>query len=86
MWQFIKGCYIKMGIPVLIALALGYFVKEYSIGVSWISFIIKGFVIVFIYAILVGLIGTSKEEKKLFISKSKIVFAKIKNKLKKHKS
>lgn len=68
---FVKECYIKMGIPLVISASVGYFIKSYLTANSWWSLLICGALISITYAVLVGLMGTSKAEKKMLIVRIK---------------
>ncbi|MBQ4510232.1 MAG: polysaccharide biosynthesis C-terminal domain-containing protein, partial [Clostridia bacterium] len=77
MWMFIKECYIKTGIPVVVSLAAGYIIKHFLNGTSWFAFFINGALIVLAYITLIAILGTSRQEKKTVIKKIK-GFLKIK--------
>lgn len=68
---FVRKCYIRMGIPIVISFVLGFFVVTAFEATTWFLLGIKGITIVFIYAICVMLIGLSKDERKALYKKIK---------------
>lgn len=71
MKNFAKKCYIRMGIPVVIAFVFGFFVTTAFEGSTWLLLGVKGVAIVIIYAICVMLLGLSKEDRKALYKKIK---------------
>lgn len=62
--QFIKGCYIRMAIPVALSAGASVLLNKAIQDRGWLTLITKGGLIVIIYAILVWFLGLSKTEKK----------------------
>ena len=72
--QFVKSCYLRMLIPLIITIVFGFALNLLLTVESWLFLIIKGICIIAVYLIVVYFIGLNSEEK-LFITK------KIKNKV-----
>ena len=60
---FVKQCYIRMSVPMILSIAIGLLVNHFiNIG-GWIEFIVDGCVVVFVYFICVLIFGLSKSER-----------------------
>lgn len=62
-WRFIKECYLKMFPPLLITLLAGFCINHLIPDFGWISFIVKGILLVVVYLILLLSLGLTKEER-----------------------
>lgn len=61
---FAKKCYLRMSVPVILSLAVSYWVLKLIKGLSWLHLVVSGIVIVVIYCVLVYLLGLDSEDKK----------------------
>ena len=61
---FIRECYCRMSIPVVISIVFGLFVNHLVADVGWIVFACKGLAVGLIYIISVCFIGLSKSDRK----------------------
>lgn len=71
MIQFIKQCYLKMGIPFLTTLCIGGLVNYFWGGNGWIILAIKALIISIIYVVFIFFLGLNKEERKRILQKLK---------------
>lgn len=67
--EFIKKCYLRLSIPIFIALLLSFYVTRSFPSGGWISLAIKAFIILIIYLICVITIGLTRQEIKLLFKK-----------------
>ena len=65
MLRFTRKCYLRVGIPAVAAYLLGYFLISFLPSGSWLYLVVKGIVIVAVFAILVWVIGLDKTERAL---------------------
>lgn len=66
MARFVINCYIRMGIPIIITIVLGYLMNSLFSNAGWLVFASKGLVIIGIYTAVTLLLGlNSKERNKL---------------------
>ena len=75
--KFIKNCYIRMLIPLLIAGGLGYLMNYFFEKGGWINLGIRGVIITATYAILLYLIGLNRNERSAINHTIKKIFGKI---------
>ena len=75
--KFIKSCYIRMLIPLLLSGGFGYLMNHFFERGGWINLIIRGSIIVVVYAILLYLIGLNRSEKQTIHKTVKKIFNKI---------
>ena len=68
MMEFAKKCYLRMSLPIMISLLIGYFVVNLLPKGGWVSLVFSAGIIGIIYVIIVFLFGFSKDEKKRFFS------------------
>ena len=61
---FVKRCYIRMGIPIIFTICLGFFVNHWFPGSGWISLGIRAVITVFVYVVTVFFFGFDENEKK----------------------
>lgn len=69
---FAKQCYLKMSLPVILSVAIGFLLNMVSIGGGWLEFVIKGFVISACYIVIMYFIGLGKDRTdlmKMFFNK-----------------
>lgn len=64
---FIKQCYLRMSIPIILSIAIGLVMNYYLPFTGWIQFILVGCCTVGIYALGVLLFGLNKNERKQII-------------------
>lgn len=62
--RFIKECYIRMSIPILVTVACGCVINCWIPDVGWGIFLLKAFVTVLIYLLAVLLLGLTTQEKR----------------------
>ena len=75
MKQFALHCYLRMVPVVIITLGLGILLNYFIADVGWFRLVVKAVIIICIYMMAVAAFGISKQE-------SKVIFSKIKLKLK----
>lgn len=63
MASFVKNCYFRMGIPIIITIVLGYLMNFLLPNGEWLVLAAKGLVIVGIYAAVTLLLGLNSEER-----------------------
>ena len=63
MASFVINCYIRMGIPIIITIALGILMNSLFSNGGWLVFAAKGLVIIGIYAAVTLLLGLNSEER-----------------------
>lgn len=61
--SFVINCYLRMGIPIIIAIALGCLMNSLLQNGGWLVLAVKGLFIVVIYATATFLFGLSSEER-----------------------
>jgi O-antigen/teichoic acid export membrane protein len=61
---FIKQCYLKMSVPILITIIFGVALNVVSNGTGWLLLGIKGVCVVTVYILLLYCVGLNKEERK----------------------
>ena len=75
MARFVINCYIRMGIPIIITIVLGYLMNSLFSNAGWLVFASKGLVIIGIYTAVTLLLGlNSKERNKLLRRNLFLVF------------
>ncbi len=73
--RFIKECYIKMSVPIILTIGVGMGLNMVSDANGWFALILKGIVVVAIYGVLAFMVGFNRAEKIA-------LFTKVKQKLK----
>jgi len=68
---FLKKCYIKMGIPIIVSFAINLLIGTNEVSLTWGNLIIKIVIITLIYFICVLCFGLSGCERKLLFKKIK---------------
>jgi O-antigen/teichoic acid export membrane protein len=63
MIAFIKGCYLRLSIPILLTTGLGLLANRYLPDGGWIMLIVKGAAVTLLYLLLVAVFGLNKTEK-----------------------
>lgn len=63
MARFVINCYIRMGIPIIITIVLGYLMNSLFSNAGWLVFASKGLVIIGIYTAVTLLLGLNSEER-----------------------
>ncbi len=71
--QFIKQCYARMSVPVLLTVGVGLLVNRYIPGEGWVSLIIKGGLVIAVYGVLTFIIAFNRAEKTTLFGKVKSV-------------
>lgn len=71
MRTFIKQCYIRMGIPIIMTVALGFLISMFISDGGWFTLIVKGTIIVAIYAVFIFTFGLNRSEKEKILKKLK---------------
>lgn len=66
---FIRECYVKMSIPVIITIILGVVVNHFISNAGWITFAVKGCIVVGIYGVSLLFTALTKEERMKIIKK-----------------
>lgn len=69
MRTFIKQCYIRMGIPIIMTVALGFLITMFISDGGWFTLIVKGTLIVAIYAVFIFIFGLNRSEKEKILKK-----------------
>ncbi len=59
---FVKKCYIKMGIPIVVTLAINLFISTHYTSVTWGVLIVKILIITIIYSVCVWVFGLNRNE------------------------
>lgn len=65
---FMKQCYLKMFLPILITLLFGLLLNLFICIDSWINLGIKVLLVATIYAVCIMIFGLNKDEKKFLIN------------------
>lgn len=63
LWQFIKKCYLRMGIPIFITVAVGLLINYFIAQDTWGNFVLRGTLVVICYLASVYIIGLDKNER-----------------------
>ena len=66
--SFIKNCYIKMSVPIILTIITAGFVNYFITNDGWYSFILQGAIVVIVYIVYVLIFGLKKDERKSFLS------------------
>ena len=66
---FVKKCYIRVGIPIVLTTLLGFLMNHFYSQENWIALIIRGVAIIVTYCVLVIFIGLNKIERSAVIKK-----------------
>lgn len=61
--EFIKKCYIKMSLPVILTILVGIFLNLLASDTGWMVLLLKSAIVVNIYLLFVYLIGLNKNER-----------------------
>lgn len=69
MLAFVKDCYIKMGVPIVLTVGAGFVVNHFLTHSGWFMLCIKAVIVIMIYAITVFAFGMNKSSIKKFINK-----------------
>lgn len=69
--HFIKHCYLKLSIPLVITLAIGYCVLHFIPSGGWLLLGVKGLIVITIYAIAIVCFGLSSQERKALLRRKK---------------
>lgn len=64
--QFIKACYLKMSVPIIVTAIAGSLLSKLFNQWNWISICVCGIGVIFIYSVSILLFGLDKEEKGYF--------------------
>ena len=64
--QFIKACYLKMSVPIIVTAIAGSLLSKLFNQWNWINICVCGIGVIFIYAVSILLVGLDKEEKGYF--------------------
>lgn len=72
---FVKQCYLRMSLPVVMSVVIGLLLNMISIGGGWIEFLIKGLAISVCYIVIMYFVGFNSKERAALI---KIVLKKFK--------
>ena len=65
---FVKQCYLRMSLPVVLSIVIGLLLNMVYIGGGWLEFIIKGFTISACYIIIMYFVGFGSKERKDLLS------------------
>ena len=76
--KFIKDCYLKMAIPLILSLLAGWFINWYLPTDKFLIFGFKVLLLTLLYAIFMWLLGMKANEKEIFKNLSKRLITKIK--------
>ncbi len=60
---FMKACYLKMSVPIIISIIICLFIRRYIINWSWLSLVVFGIAICVIYMIFVFIFGLTNDER-----------------------
>jgi O-antigen/teichoic acid export membrane protein len=69
LWDYIKNCYLKMTLPVVVTGAASFFLIKYIEDTSWTLLVAKALLIIAIYAVAVCILGLTKQEKRTIYGK-----------------
>ena len=61
---FMRGCYLRLSIPILLTIALGLLMNRYLPGGGWLMLALKGGAVTALYLGLILLVGLNKKEKR----------------------
>lgn len=61
---FIRECYCRMSIPVIISIVFGLFINQWVADGGWVNFVCKGFAVGLVYILSACFIGLSKMDRK----------------------
>ena len=64
--QFIKACYLKMSVPIIVTAIAGSLLSKQFNQWNWINICVCGIGVILIYAVSILLFGLDKEEKGYF--------------------
>lgn len=70
-FAFMKGCYVRMSIPILLTLACGMVINAVIPDSGWFILALKGVLVAGVYLLLVLLFGLSKEERNSVVARMK---------------
>lgn len=77
---FVKECYLKMSLPIILAIVLGFGVNYLIPQGGWFFFCVKGCIVVCIYAVLTFFLGFKREERKAMVDMIKSIISKFRRK------
>lgn len=60
---FVMQCYIRLSIPILLCIAVGFVLNAQFSSVSWMSLVMKAAIVAVVYLALILIIGLNKEER-----------------------
>lgn len=75
--EFIKKCYLRMSVPVILTIAAGFGINYIVADSGWIVFVIKAAAVVAFYAMFILLFGLYNSEKKAVLGMAKGIKRKI---------
>ena len=76
--KFINQCYVRMSLPIIITISLGAVFNMVINGEGWLALIVKGTIVVCVYAASVLFIGLNKQERESVLEIPRKILRKIK--------
>ncbi len=74
MVEFATKCYLRMSIPILITLCVGFIINYFITANGWIWLLLKAVLIVVVYLVAVVILGLNREEKNNIFNKIRKIF------------
>lgn len=68
---FIKKCYFRISVPIIITIAIGLVMNTFIPDAGWLVLLVKGAAVVFLFGVSVFSLGFGKEEKRALLNKGK---------------
>lgn len=68
---FIKKCYIRISLPIIITVAIGFIINTFIPDGGWFMLLFKGAAVVLLFGASVFMIGFTKDEKASLVNKGK---------------
>lgn len=72
--QFCKSCYLRMSIPILFTIAIGYAMNMLISDSGWIMFLTKALIVIVVYLLAVYVLGLNNEEREFAVAKFNRIF------------
>ena len=69
--RFVRKCYIKLSVPIILTILLGFAMNMVIPDSGWLVLMIKGGITAFIFGVLVFLLGFNSSERSVLLGKVK---------------
>lgn len=68
---FIQKCYLRISLPIIATIVTGFFINKVIADGGWLVLLVKGAMVIFLFAVLVFIMGFNKQEKSSLFNKAR---------------